>query len=462
MTSRERLFRHTRSQVGWFLYDVGASSFSTSVITVFFGPYITRVAKTAADSQGFVHPFGVQISAGAFYPFIISISVILQVILLPFLGAIADHARKRRLFLALAAFSGAGCVASMYFTGDQAYMTGGILFILANLAFGAADVFYNAFLPEICSPSERNTISSTGWGLGYLGGGALLIGQYGLLNFASSWGLTEKEASGVCLLSSGAWWGFFAGVALLLLPAGNHSTLLPNTRVLDARFTPLIGTLRRLRASPHTLLFLLAFLIYSDGIQTVTSISTQFGQEEIGLTVEQLAEVILIVQFVGFVGAFVFNAIAKRRGNKFTIMLTLFIYVLITLYAYGPLSTAREFSIMAACIALVLVGSQALSRSTFSRMIPHGREAEYFGIYEISERGTSWLGPLFFGLALQFSGSYRIAVLALALFFLVGLVLLARVNFTKAIAEARTEEPEGDSGSTTTEVLPVEYRSNVH
>jgi UMF1 family MFS transporter len=158
---------------------------------------------------------------------------------------------------------------------------------------------------------------------------------------------------------------------------------------------------------------------------------------------EDLAEIILIVQFVGVLGAWLFERLARWIGTKRSILVSLSVYILITLYAYGPLQSKTDFYIMAAAMALVLVGSQALSRAAFSRMIPAGREAEYFGIYEISERGTSWLGPLFFGLALQYTGSYRIAVLALAAYFVAGFLLLLLVKFRQAEAEAHP--PETDS-----------------
>jgi UMF1 family MFS transporter len=438
--STQRSFLLSRNLIGWFLYDVGASAFATSVITVFFGPHITRMARAAADSEGFVHPLGIQTHAGAFYPIIITLSVILQVCLLPVLGALADYSRTKKQWLSAAALAGAASVAAVYIAGESDYLMAGTLFVAANVAFGAADVFYNSFLPAICTPEQRNTVSSTGWGLAYLGGGILLVVQYVFLSQSAEMGFSADEASRLCLLVSAVWWAGFATAAVLLMRVDGHHPKPKRQSSVLAAIPQLVATLRHLRKSPHTLLFLIAFLVYSDGIQTVTSISTQFGQEEIGLTVDQLAEVILIVQFVGFMGAFVFNVIVKKLGSKYTIMLALVIYSVIMVYVYGVLSTVTEFYIMAACIALVLVGSQAMSRSAFSRMIPRGREAEYFGIYEISERGTSWLGPLMFGLALQFTDSYRIAVLALAVFFVVGLALLTRVNFSRAMAEAQMED----------------------
>ncbi len=442
-----------REVVGWCVYDFGAAAFTTSVITVFFGPFITSVSAAAADSSGMVHPFGIEVHYGALYPYLISISVFLQILLLPLIGAVADYTRMKKPLLVVSLLGGSSCVLAMLGVGPENYLTGASLFLIANVCFGASDVLYNAFLPEICGPEDRNRVSSFGWGLGYLGGGILLVLQYLFIAYADVFGLEEMEAARVALASCGFWWLLFGGFALTRLqsrqPQRARSSSSP---LLISGFRELGNTLRALRRYPQTLLFLAAFLLYSDGIQTVTSISTQFGQEEIGLSMEDLAQIILIVQFVGILGAFLFERLARWFGTKRTILFSLIVYILITLYAYGPLQTKFDFYIMAAVTALVLVGSQALSRAAFSRMIPAGREAEYFGIYEISERGTSWLSPLFFGLALQYTGSYRIAVLSLSAYFVIGFILLLFVKFARAEVEAHSEdplptalEPDGDS-----------------
>jgi UMF1 family MFS transporter len=171
----------------------------------------------------------------------------------------------------------------------------------------------------------------------------------------------------------------------------------------------------------------------------VITLTSEFGQEELGLSISMLTTVILMVQFVAFFGSILFNFIAKGVGAKQAVILSLLIWTATLIYAYGFLRTTIEFFILAAVIAVVLGGSQALSRSIYSRMIPKGREAEYFSLYEVSERGTSWLGPLLFGLSLQFTGSYRIAIASLVIFFIAGVVLLIGVDVKKAAVEAGNE-----------------------
>ncbi|MBI4640128.1 MAG: MFS transporter [Candidatus Tectomicrobia bacterium] len=433
-----------REQIGWYFYDWANSAFSTTVVTVFLGPYLTTMTKAAADASGFVYLLGIKVNAGSFFPYIISLSVLLQVIFLPILGAIADYSHLKKQMLAFFAYIGAFATMGMYFLQGTNYLLGGLLFLIANLSFGASVVFYNAFLPEISSPDRRDSVSSMGWALGYLGGGLLLAMNLILFSQASTFGLTTSQAVRISLASAGIWWAIFTLIPLATLRSRQPVKSLPQgERYLTIGFKQLYDTLSKARDYPQTLLFLVAYLLYNDGIQTVIALSSQFGQEELGLPISTLTIVILMVQFVAFFGSILFNYVAKVVGTKRAIIMSLVIWTGALVYAYSFLQTTLHFFIMGAVIAIVLGGSQALSRSVYSLMIPKGQEAEYFSLYEVSERGTSWLGPLLFGLALQFTGSYRIAILSLVIFFILGLALLTRVNIRKAALEAGNEAPVG-------------------
>jgi len=426
-----------RERVGWYFYDFANSAFSTTVVTVFTGPYLTSVARQAADPAGYVHPFGVPVAAGAFFPYVVSLSVFFQVLLLPPLGAIADFSRRKKEMLFLFAYAGAAATVGMYFLHGTRYLLGGGLFLAANVCFGASVVFSNAYLPDLAAPEQRDAVSSMGWALGYLGGGALLALNLLLLSRAPGMGLTTGEAVRISLASAGAWWAVFSLVPLATLRRHRPERNLPEgDGVVTVGFRQLRRTFVRAKGHPQLLLFLAAYLLYNDGIQTVISLSSQFGQEELGLSVTILTTAILMVQFVAFFGALLFNGFAKRVGAKSAVAVSLFLWTGMLIYAYAGLRGAKGFYALAAGVAVVLGGSQALSRSLFSRMIPPGQEAEYFSLYEVGERGTSWLGPLLFGLALQFTGSYRIAILSLAAFFLAGLALLACVDVERGEAEA--------------------------
>jgi MFS transporter, UMF1 family len=435
-----------REQIGWYFYDWANSAFYTTVITVFLGPYLTEIAKAAAQSLGedntFVHPLGIKVFYGSFFPYVVALSVGLQVVFLPILGAIADYSHRKKQMLALFAYIGAFATMGLYFLRGTNYLLGGGLFVLANLSFGASIVFYNSFLNDIAAPDDRDRVSSVGWAIGYLGGGILLALNLYLFSKADAFGLTTEHAVRISLASSGAWWAVFTLIPLSVLKNRLTGKSPPAGRGYVATgFNQLSHTIKSARHYPQTLLFLIGYLLYNDGIQAVIALAAVFGAEELKLEQSTLVQVILMVQFVAFFGSLLFNWVAKATGGKRAIMISLVIWVGVLAYAYGLLQTKLQFFILGGVIAIVLGGSQALSRSVYSLMIPKGQEAEYFSLYEVSDKGTSWLAPLLFGLALQFTGSYRAAILSLVVFFIVGLALLARVNVREAAIEAGNEAP---------------------
>ncbi|MFN8534080.1 MAG: MFS transporter [Dehalococcoidia bacterium] len=431
-----------REQFGWYFYDWANSAFPTTVTTVFLGPYLTSITRAAADPGGYVYPLGIPVFAGSFFPYLASLAVLLQVLVLPVLGAIADYSRRKRTFLGVFAYLGALATACLYFVQGSNYLLGAALFLAANLAFGASIVFYNAYLPEIATPDERDRVSSQGWAFGYLGGGTLLALNLALFSQASALGLSQADAARISLGSAGLWWAIFTLVPLLALRSRQPAKAIPaGENALSVGFAQLRRTFSKLPHYPQTLLFLAGYLLYNDGIQTVIALSSQFGQEELGIPLSTLTSVILVLQFVAVAGALGMGRIAGWIGPKRTVMGSLVLWTLVVVYAYGFLASTLEFWLMAVVIGLILGGSQALSRSMFSQMIPAGQEAEYYSIYEVGERGTSWIGPLLFGLTLQFTGSYRQAILSLIVFFAVGLVLLSRIDLRRAAREAGNEPP---------------------
>ena len=432
--------RNKGEQIGWYFYDWANSAFYTSVVTVFIGPYLTTITRAAADANGYVYPLGIKVSAGSYFPYLVSLAVVLQVIFLPIAGAIADYSKLKKQMLAACAYGGALATMGMYFLQGTHYLLGGVLFLLANLCFGASIVFYNAFLPEISSPEERDQVSSMGWALGYLGGGLLLGLNLWLVSQAAKLGLTTEYAVRISLASAGVWWAIFTLIPLATIQqrkAGNH--LSAGDHFLTIGFKQIRTTIGEARQHPQTLLFLGAYLLYNDGIQTVITLSSQFGQEELKLPIATLTTVILMVQFIAFFGSIIFNYIAKAIGAKNAVLFSLLIWIGALVYIYAYVQSEFQFYLLAAVIAVVLGGSQALSRSIYSQMIPKNHAAQYFSLYEISDKGTSWLGPLLFGLAYQFTGNYRIAILSLVIFFIAGFLLLSCVKLETAITEADNE-----------------------
>ncbi|MGY1696130.1 MULTISPECIES: MFS transporter [unclassified Geodermatophilus] len=430
-----------RERFGWYSYDWAMSVFNTSVTTVFLGPYLTSVAEDAAGADGRLPFLGLSIPPGSWFSYVLSFSVVLQVVVLPLTGAVADRSgHKRRLLGALAGL-GALAATCLFFVADGRYLLGAALFVVANVAFGAATVVYYSWLPDLASPDERDAVSSRGWAFGYVGGALLLAVHLGLFLGAGSLGLTEGEAVRICLATAGLWWGLFTLVTVSLLrdrpPVSGHGGAAPSG------FRQLWATLRGMRAFPLTLWFLGAYLLFNDGVQTVISLSATYASEELGLSQSVLTGAILMVQVVAVFGALGLGRVAARYGAQRTVLGCLVAWTAVLVAAYWLQEGAvAQFYALAAVIGLVQGGTQALSRSLFSHLIPAGREAEYYSFYEISDRGTSWLGPLAFGLTYQLTGSYRYAIISLVVFFVAGFALLARLPMRRAVVAAGNTPPE--------------------
>ncbi len=429
-----------RERFGWYSYDWAMSVFNTSVTTVFLGPYLTSVARDAAGADGRLPFLGLAIPPGSWFSYVLSFSVVLQVLVLPLTGAVADRSgRKRQLLGGLAAL-GALAATCLFFVADGRYLLGAALFVVANVSFGAATVVYYSWLPDLAGPDERDAVSSRGWAFGYVGGALLLAVHLGLFIGAESLGLTEGEAVRICLATSGLWWGLFTLVTVSLLrdrpPAAAHGAA-------TSGFRQLAATLRGMRAFPLTLWFLGAYLLFNDGVQTVISLSATYASEELGLSQSVLTGAILMVQVVAVFGALGLGRVAARYGAKRTVLGCLVAWTAVLVAAYWLQEGAvAQFYALAAVIGLVQGGTQALSRSLFSHLIPAGREAEYFSFYEISDRGTSWLGPLLFGLTYQLTGSYRYAIISLLVFFVAGFLLLLRLPMRRAVLAVGNTPPE--------------------
>ncbi|WP_434740017.1 MFS transporter [Micromonospora sp. SH-82] len=444
-----------RERTGWYLYDWAMSAFSTTVLTVFLGPFLTSVAKLAAgcelgadDCVGYVYPLGVKVAAGSYFPYLVSASVFLTVFVLPIVGAVADRSAHRKRILAVTAFTGAGATIAMVFVTGDRYLLGGGLFVVANIAFGASVVVYNSFLPHLGGPDDRDAISSRGWALGYLGGGLLLALNLVVVTMFSRDGDGQRtlDLARASIVSAGVWWAVFTLAPLRWLRERPSADAVAGAggrgNVLVDGFRQLGRTLRQIRAYPLTLFFLLAFLVYNDGIQTVIALASQYGTEELKLEQGTLIVTILLVQFLAFGGALLLGALAKRIGAWKTVLLSLVLWTGVILAAFWlPAQAPVHFMVLGGAIGLVLGGSQALSRSLFSQLIPAGKEGEYYGFYEISDKGTSWLGPLAFGLVFQLTNSYRVGLVSLLIFFVVGFALLAAVPIRRAIIAAGNTPP---------------------
>lgn len=436
---------------GWITYDWANSVFSTTVVGVLIGDYITTLAQKAVGENGVViHLGGIDlVTAKSLFAYTVGLSVFLQIFFLPLLGAIADYTRLKKTFMATFCFVGAFACCLLYFIQGNLYVLGCAFFLVANLCFGAAVVFYNSFLSDITTEDKRDKVSSWGFAAGYISGFLVLVANLWFLKNSESFGISIEMAVRYCLLFSGFWWAGFALVTFALVKQREPERAVPEGKhYITAGIGELKETIFELFALKQTLRFLIAYLLYNDGIQTVITASSIFLSQELfvarGLETDRSTLLIafIIAQLVAFVGAIVFERIANYSSAKTAILIALAIWSCIVIYAYGFLQTVTQAYVMSGMIGFVLGGSQALSRSLFSKMIPKGRESSFFGIYEISERGTSWIGPIVFGLVAQLTDSYRPAILALIAFFIIGSILLYFTDTRKAIHDAgnMTEE----------------------
>ncbi len=448
LTPRER----AREQRAWYWYDWANSAYVTTIATVLFAPYLTSVAEQAAC--GFVGDetrkctenlqiLGLGVSPGSLIFYVVTIATIGSALVLPVVGAHADRSPQKRRLMGRYAWTGAAFAALMFFVTGSNWELGAALLFGANIMLGASLVVYDAILCDISTVDERDHVSSRGWALGYLGGGLLLAVNLAIVTLHDSLGMTTAMAVRVSLLSAAAWWAAFTLIPYLGVrdrpPVGKVPE--PGNLVRQS-FGQLGHTLKDLRNYPVTLTFLLAYLFYNDGIQTVIASASVYGEKELGFETSVLIATILLVQFVAFFGALIFGKLAGRYGSRSIILGGLVVWMVVVTAGYFlPENNIGLFLALATGIGLVLGGTQALSRSFFSLLIPRGKEAEYFSLYQACERGTSWLGTLVFGVVHQLADSYRPAIFALIMFFVVGGLLLWRVDARRGIAEAGNAQP---------------------
>lgn len=439
-------------QKAWFFYDWANSAYITTIGTVLYAPYLTSVAERAAcgfvgdDERKCVENLsvlGLSVSAGSLVFYVVTLATVISAFVLPVVGAIADRVESKKTLMAVLAWAGAAVAALMFFVTGTNWQLGAGLLVVANLFYASSIVVYDAILIEIAEPDERDRISSRGWALGYLGGGLLLAINLALVT-VKPLGLSTELAVRISLLSAAIWWAYFTWIPYRGIKDREPRGLVPveGATLMQRSFGQLFRTLRELRNYPQTLLFLVAYLFYNDGIQTVIYSASVYGEKQLGFETSILIATILIVQFVGVVGALVFGRLAGRIGSHRTILYGLVVWILVVCVGYFlPAEQIAPFIVLAVAIGLVLGGTQALSRAFFSQLIPRGREAEYFSLYQACERGTSWLGTLVFGVVHQLTDSYRPAILALIIFFVVGGGLLWKLDARQGIVEAGNQVP---------------------
>ena len=443
-----RPVNRAREQRAWYWYDWANSAYVTTVAAVLFAPYLTSVAERAAgcpvsaDAPACttnLSVLGISVAPGSLVFYLVTAATIISALVLPVVGAAADRSSRKTTMMAGFAWAGSLATGLMFLVTGTNWQLGAVLLVAATLCLGCSLVVYDAILCEIATPDERDRVSSRGWGMGYAGGGLLLAANFVLLSIMDD----TEMAVRISLVTAALWWGGFTVIPLRGIRNRPPVNVVPERGgLVRESFGQLFVTLKDLRNYPMTLTFLLAYLLYNDGIQTVIAASSVYGEKELGFEKSTVLMAFLVVQFIGIFGALLFGRVAGKVGAWKVILVGLGIWVVVVAAGYfTPANNLTLFLVLAASIGMVLGGTQALSRSFFSQLIPRGREAEYFSLYQAAERGTSWLGTLVFGLVHQWTDSYRPALFALMAFFVVGGLLLARVDPVRGIREAGNELP---------------------
>jgi UMF1 family MFS transporter len=437
-------------QKAWNWYDWANSAFYTTVLSVMFAPYMITVAGKAAGCADAddtcsktVNVLGLHLAAGSLPRYLISFATISSAVVLPIVGAFVDRSAHKKRNMCLFAWSGAAFGCLLFFLKDDQWQLGAFAVVVSSVLAGCSLTAYYAILVDISTEEERDDASSRGWAFGYLGGGVLLAINLAMFLGHDAIGLSKSMSVRLSLLSAALWWAAFTIIPFVRLrDYAPVDVVQESGSILQRSFGQLATTLRDMRHYPMTLTFLLAYLFYNDGIQTVITAASTYGDKQLKFGTSVLIATILLIQFVAFGGALFFGRLAGRYGAYRCILWGTYAWMVIVVLAlFLPEKNVALFLAIAVAIGIVLGGTQALSRSFFSLLIPRGREGEYFSLYNACERGTSWFGTLVFGVVFQVTGSYRPAILALVVFFVLGAFFLLRLDPDRGIAEAGNRTP---------------------
>jgi UMF1 family MFS transporter len=431
----DRLGLGRRDLRAWAMYDWANSAFQTTIIATVFPIYYQKVAAAG-------QPEAVAMSRFAWAT---TLAILIVAIVAPVLGAIADYtAIKKRLLAAFLAI-GAAATGAMYWIGRGDWQFALVLFVIGNVGVAGTIVFYESLLPHLVEEQDLDRVSTAGYAVGYMGGGVLLAINLMMIQKPEWFGIPDAgTATRLALASVAIWWVVFSIPLFRSVaepvprreaderPGGGNAFLGGTKRLLE--------TFQELRRYRDAFVFLLAFLLYNDGIQTMIRMATIYGTQ-IGLPESAMITALLMTQFIGIPCAFVFGMVAARIGARTAVFAGLAVYVLITLLGYF-MTTAAHFFVLAGLVGMVQGGTQALSRSLFASMIPRHKSSEFFAFFSVFERYAGVLGPAIFAFVVEHSGSGRSAILAVAVFFILGGGVFALVDEKRGRRAARAAEAE--------------------
>jgi UMF1 family MFS transporter len=426
-----------REIFGWAMYDFANSAFATTILAVIFNQYFATVV--AGGGRG-VELLGFRLHGASFFTFSVALSMAISAVLSPFLGAVADASASKKRFLMVFCYTAILFTGLLYFIHAGDYWRGAIFFIIANIGFAGGNVYYNAFLPEISTDENIGRISGLGWALGYIGGGTLLAINLIMLKYPEWIGFpTGYFTVQDCFFSVAIWWFVFSLPTFLLLrERAQESSVSSEKGYFREGYRRLKHTFQRVKTFKELTKFLVAYLIYNDGIETVIIMASIFGAEVLGMETGEIILFFLMIQGIAFLGSLMFGFLADAIGNKKAVMISLAIWSLIVIWAFqlGVIWDPKtEYWILGVLAGIVMGGSQAASRSLQGIFTPDANSAEFFGFFAVSGKFASVFGPLIYGILIAITGNVRSGILSVLLFFIAGMAILWTVNEKKGLKE---------------------------
>ncbi len=422
---------HKKVVNAWAMYDWANSAFATTIMAAVLPPFYSRVAGVTLPGN----------LATVYWGYTSTIAMLLIAVLAPILGAIADHTGGKKKYLASFMVLGVLGTMMLYFVSKGNWFLASALFVVGNLGFAGGNIFYDSLLPHVARADEIDQVSTRGYAFGYLGGGLLLAINLAWIMMPHKFGFPNAEiATRASFVSVGVWWLIFSYPILKWVPEPPHKAVVAG----EEQFNPVVAGFRRLGKTFHEIRkyrelvkFIIAFWVYNDGIGTIIKMATIYGAE-IGIGETDLIGALLMTQFVGIPFTFLFGGLAKKLGAKNSIFLGIGVYTLVSIEGYF-MSHAWQFWVLAFVVGMVQGGTQALSRSLYGAMVPKSRSAEFFGFYNVSSKFAGIAGPLTFAVVGQLTGSSRLSIISLVIFFIVGAAALYTVDEKEGIAIAAAE-----------------------
>jgi UMF1 family MFS transporter len=415
-----------RSHWSWAFYDWANSAFATAVMAGFFPVFFKQYWNTGVSATESTFRLGVANSTAS----------LIVVFLSPLLGAVADRLERRKALLLLFTSLGVVMTGALYFVAEGQWALAVLLYVCGVLGFSGGNLFYDSLLVFVAQPRDYDRLSARGFALGYLGGGLLFACNVLVVQKPHWFGLDDPaQAVRLAFLSVAIWWAVFSIPLFLFVEEPREpraSRLALHGILVDLQ--RLAQTIRDIGKLPHTFLFLIAYWIYIDGVDTIIRMAVDYGLA-LGFPANGLILALLVTQFVGFPATLLFGRLGNRIGVKRGILLALGVYVLVTLGG-AAMNQAYQFYVLAVAIGLVQGGVQALSRSLYARLIPHARAAEFFGFYNMVGKFAAVVGPALMGWIAIMTQSNRLSILSVLVLFVVGMVLLLKVNINAGVAAA--------------------------